>query len=115
MTSTCIAVFVVSCAAILYVIAGYPLLLAWLARSHGKPVMKDSVVRDISVVIAARNGEQFVEAKLRSVLALNYPREHMQIIFVSDGSTDRTDEIAQSFKDEGVEFYGIPKSGKAGA
>jgi len=115
MSSTCIAVFLISCAVILYVIVGYPLLLAWLARSHNKPVAKDSIVRDISVVIAARNGEQFVEAKLRSVLGLNYPREHMQIIVVSDGSTDRTDEIAQSFRGDGVEFYRIERGGKPAA
>ena len=115
MMSVSIAVFVLSIAAIMYVIFGYPLLLAWLARRNSRPVLKDNVVRDISIVIAAHNGEQFVEAKLQSVLALNYPREHMQIIFVSDGSTDRTDEIAQRFRDEGVEFYRIEKSGKAGA
>jgi cellulose synthase/poly-beta-1,6-N-acetylglucosamine synthase-like glycosyltransferase len=110
-----VAVFLVSVAAVLYVIGVYPLLLVWVARRHSRPVIKDSVVRDISIVIAARNGEQFVEAKLRSILALNYPRDHMQIIFVSDGSTDRTDEIARSFGSEGVEFYRIEKSGKAGA
>jgi poly-beta-1,6-N-acetyl-D-glucosamine synthase len=115
MMSVSIAVFVVSVVAILYVIGGYPLLLAWLASRHSRPVLKDDVIRDISIVIAAHNGEQFVDAKLRSVLALNYPREHMQIVFVSDGSTDRTDEIAQSFRDQGVEFYRIEKSGKAGA
>jgi biofilm PGA synthesis N-glycosyltransferase PgaC len=115
MMSVSIAVFVVSVVAILYVIGGYPLLLAWLASRQSRPVLKDDVIRDISIVIAAHNGEQFVDAKLRSVLALNYPREHMQIIFVSDGSTDRTDETAQSFRDKGVEFYRIEKSGKAAA
>ena len=115
MTSLSVAVFGVSIASVMYVIFGYPLLLGWLARRCARPVIKDDVVRDISIVIAARNGEQFVDAKLRSILALNYPREHMQIIFVSDGSTDRTDEIARSFEHEGVEFYRIEKSGKAGA
>lgn len=115
MTVVCIGVFLFSCAVILYVIAGYPLLLAWRARMHGRPVIKDDVVRNVSIVIAARNGEQFVEAKLRSILALNYPREKMQIIFVSDGSTDRTDDIAQGFRCEGVEFFRIERGGKAAA
>jgi cellulose synthase/poly-beta-1,6-N-acetylglucosamine synthase-like glycosyltransferase len=115
MTSASITIFVLSVAGILYVIAGYPLLLAWLARGHSKPVIKDTVVRDVSIVIAARNGEQFVDSKLRSILALNYPREHLQVIFVSDGSTDRTDEIAKSFRGEGVEFYRIERGGKAAA
>jgi biofilm PGA synthesis N-glycosyltransferase PgaC len=115
MTTISISVFVLSVACVLYIIVGYPLLLAWLARGCSRPVIKDSVVRDVSIVIAARNGEQFVEAKLRSILALNYPREHLQVIFVSDGSTDRTDDIAQSFRGDGVEFYRIESGGKAAA
>jgi cellulose synthase/poly-beta-1,6-N-acetylglucosamine synthase-like glycosyltransferase len=115
MSSISVTVFVVCVAAIVYVIGGYPLFLAWLARRNARPILKDAVVRDISIVIAAYNGEQFVDQKIKSILGLNYPREHMQIIFVSDGSTDRTDEIARSYANEGVEFYRIEKSGKAGA
>ena len=115
MIAVCTTVFLLSVASVLYIIVGYPLFLAWLARGRSRPVIKDSVIRDVSIVIAARNGEQFVEAKLRSILALNYPREHLQVILVSDGSTDRTDEIAQAFRADGIEFYRIERAGKAAA
>jgi poly-beta-1,6-N-acetyl-D-glucosamine synthase len=108
-------VVIVSSVAILYVLVGYPLLLALVARRFSKPVRRDELLRTVSVVIAAHNGEKFLPAKLRSVLELNYPRELMQIIVVSDGSTDRTAEIVQSFAPQGIEFYPIPRSGKPAA
>lgn len=115
MTSLFTAVFLISVAAVLYTLGGYPLLLAQIARRRRNPVRKDDVLRTVSFVIAARNGEKFIAAKLRSILALNYPRELIQIIVVSDGSTDRTAEIVHSFAEEGVEFYEIQKSGKSSA
>ena len=100
-------VFVLSCLIILYVLFGYPLLLWWMARRHEKPVQKDDKLRSVSIVIAVRNGEKLLERKLRSIFALNYPRELMEILIVSDGSEDRTDEIARSFESEGVGFLRV--------
>jgi cellulose synthase/poly-beta-1,6-N-acetylglucosamine synthase-like glycosyltransferase len=62
-----------------------------------------------------RNGERFLEQKLNSILALNYPRELMQIIVVSDGSDDRTDSIARSFEPEGIHLVRIRRGGKCAA
>jgi cellulose synthase/poly-beta-1,6-N-acetylglucosamine synthase-like glycosyltransferase len=116
MTILSTALFLVSVFALVYVIAGYPLLLALLARFVPKPApQKDALLRTVSIVIAARNGEKFLDAKLRSILELNYPRDLMQIIVVSDGSTDRTADIVQSFASEGVEFHEIRPSGKSAA
>jgi cellulose synthase/poly-beta-1,6-N-acetylglucosamine synthase-like glycosyltransferase len=108
-------VFVLSCLIILYVLFGYPLLLWWMARRYEKPVQKDDKLRSVSIVIAVRNGEKLLERKLRSIFALNYPRELMEILIVSDGSEDRTDEIARSFESEGVRFLRVPHGGKAAA
>ncbi len=109
------AVFASSTAAILYVLAGYPLLLAQLARRKVRDVKKDKVLRTISVVIAVRNGEKFLAAKLHSVLASNYPSDLMEISVVSDGSDDDTDRIAQSFRSCGVRFYRNAREGKGAA
>ena len=80
-----------------YALFGYPLLLDWLARRADNPVHKDDKLRTVSFVIAVYNGEKFLERKLRTIFAQNYPRELMEILVISDGSTDRTDEIARSF------------------
>ena len=108
-------VFVASCAVAFYALIGYPLLLDWIAKRTDNPVHKDDKLRTVSFVIAVYNGEKFLARKLQTIFALNYPRELMEILVVSDGSTDRTDEIAQSFARQGVKFLRVPRGGKAAA
>jgi cellulose synthase/poly-beta-1,6-N-acetylglucosamine synthase-like glycosyltransferase len=108
-------IFTLACVIALYALIGYPLLLDRLARRAHNPVRKDTKLRTVSFVIAVYNGEKFLERKLRTILSLNYPREFMEILVVSDGSTDRTDEIARSFAAEGVKFLRVPRGGKAAA
>src|SRR5271157_1463476 len=110
-----VVIFVLACATMFYALFGYPLLLGWLARRANNPVHKDRKLRTVSFVIAVYNGEKFLERKLKTILSLNYPREMMDILVVSDGSTDRTDEIARSFADRGVQFLRVPHGGKAAA
>ena len=109
------AVLLLSGSLIIYVLAGYPLLLARIARRQTRTIQKDAALRRVSVVVAVRNGEKFLAAKLRSILACNYPRELMEITVVSDGSDDATDGIAQSFAAEGVRFYRNERTGKGAA
>src|ERR1700758_2817900 len=115
MQTLSIVVFVIAGATIFYVLFGYPLLLNWMARRASNPVHKDDKLRTVSFVIAVYNGEKFLERKLRTILGLNYPRELMEILVVSDGSTDRTDEIARRFASEGVKFLRVERGGKAAA
>lgn len=101
--------------AIAYVLAGYPLLLGLLARYRARPVQKRLEPRTVSIIIAVHNGEMFLRNKLRSVLALRYPRELMQILVVSDGSTDATEAIAAEFAGQGVGLLRNPRAGKPAA
>ncbi len=110
-----ITVFALACATMFYALFGYPLLLGWMARRANNPVHKDDQLRTVSFVIAVYNGEKFLERKLKTILSLNYPRDLMDILVVSDGSTDRTDEIARSFASQGVRFLRVPHGGKAAA
>ena len=111
----CVLVVVLSSATIMYTLFGYPLLLGWMANHQEKPVRRDNVLRSVSFVIAVHNGEKFLERKLNSILALNYPRDLIEIIVVSDGSDDRTDEIARSFESQGVRLIQVPRGGKPAA
>src|SRR5271157_3602545 len=110
-----ITVFALACATMFYALFGYPLLLGWLARRANNPVHKDDKLRPVSFVIAVYNGEKFLERKLKTILSLNYPNELVDILVVSDGSTDRTDDIARSFAGQGVRFLRVPHGGKAAA
>jgi cellulose synthase/poly-beta-1,6-N-acetylglucosamine synthase-like glycosyltransferase len=102
-------------ALIVYVLFLYPLILALTASRAHNPVRKDTKLRSVSVIIPVRNGEKFLERKLNSILSLNYPRELTEVIVVSDGSDDRTDEIAKSFAREGVLLVRIDRGGKCAA
>jgi cellulose synthase/poly-beta-1,6-N-acetylglucosamine synthase-like glycosyltransferase len=97
-----------------YAIAGYPLLLGWLSR-RGRPVTRVFEPRTVTVIVAVRNGEYFLRAKLESILGLDYPRELLEIVVVSDGSTDATESIAADFAASGVRLLRIPPSGKPAA
>lgn len=109
------AAFAALGAFILYTVAGYPVILGWLARRRARPVQKRFEPRTASFVIAVHNGADFLAGKLRSILDLDYPRELMEIVVVSDASTDATDDIARSFAAEGVRFMRVVRGGKPAA
>jgi biofilm PGA synthesis N-glycosyltransferase PgaC len=115
MRATATAVFLSVSALLVYILAGYPLLLGWMARRFGKPVRKRDEPRTISILIAVRNGADFLAAKLESVLNLRYPSELMEVLVLSDGSTDDTEEIARRYGQRGVRLLCLPRRGKAAA
>jgi biofilm PGA synthesis N-glycosyltransferase PgaC len=108
-------IFIISALMILYVLAVYPLLLAAAVRFFGRPVRKQDLPQTVSVIIAVRNGERWLRRKIESVLALDYPMEMLEILIVSDGSTDSTEEIARSFAGQGVRLLVVPPGGKPAA
>ena len=110
-----IALFLISVALPFYVLLLYPALLAVLSRWRARPVEAKPLRKTVSVIIAVRNGERFIREKLESVLALEYPRELLEILVVSDGSTDATDAIVREFAVEGVWLLRIAPSGKPAA
>jgi cellulose synthase/poly-beta-1,6-N-acetylglucosamine synthase-like glycosyltransferase len=92
-----------ACAGLLtYTYLGYPVLAAALARLWPRPIWLAPIEPSVSLVIVARNEERELGGKLESALALDYPREKLEIVVASDGSTDRTDAIAAGFAPRGV-------------
>ncbi len=81
-----------------YTYAGYPLLIAGMARLHPaarrEPDATEQTPR-VSVVMSAYNEAARLPAKLRNLRELAYPRDRLAIVVVSDGSTDGTERVAQ--------------------
>ena len=102
-------VFVAAMAMIAFTYAGYPALMFVISLMFKRPVRRDEITPRVSVIIAAYNEERDIAAKLKNTLALDYPRERMEIIVASDCSTDRTDEIVRSFSAQGVILYRQPE------
>ena len=80
-----------------YAHLGYPLLLAVLARAKPEPLPgSPGELPAVTLIVAAHDEEDVIEAKVANVLELDYPRELLELIVASDGSTDRTVELAGS-------------------
>jgi cellulose synthase/poly-beta-1,6-N-acetylglucosamine synthase-like glycosyltransferase len=117
---------------IVYVYAGYALLLMlWVrigrpakAGRYGSTADDDDSRRGVrlqpdahrlprvSIVIAARDEAKRLPARIANLLAVDYPAERREIIVVSDGSADRTRDALASFRKE-VTLLELPASGKA--
>jgi cellulose synthase/poly-beta-1,6-N-acetylglucosamine synthase-like glycosyltransferase len=95
--------------AVFYVYAGYPAFVYLLARVFRRTTTCAPIRPDVTVLFAALNEEKVISKKLENSLALDYPREHLQILVVNDGSVDRTAEIVGQYRDQGVELVNNPQ------
>jgi poly-beta-1,6-N-acetyl-D-glucosamine synthase len=89
--------FWVSAAFILFTYFGYPSWLYLCARLKPRPVRRAAVSPAVSVVMALHNEERSLPAKLGDLEALEYPRNLIEVIAVSDGSSDATNEILKTW------------------
>jgi cellulose synthase/poly-beta-1,6-N-acetylglucosamine synthase-like glycosyltransferase len=108
--------FTIGSAAVLsYVLVGYPLLAGLLARLRPRPVTTEpGFTPSVSLVIAALDEADAIDRKLANCLALDYPRELLEIVVVTDGSTDDTPE--QAARHDGVVVLHDPvRRGKTAA
>jgi cellulose synthase/poly-beta-1,6-N-acetylglucosamine synthase-like glycosyltransferase len=91
--------FWASIAAIAYTHLGYPALLWVLTRlrsERGTGNGERGELPSVSLIIAARDEAEVIAAKVRNALALDYPRDRLEVIVCSDGSTDGTAEAARA-------------------
>jgi cellulose synthase/poly-beta-1,6-N-acetylglucosamine synthase-like glycosyltransferase len=77
-------IFWLSAAALGYTYVGYPILIAALSMLRPKRVRRDKYEPSVTVIITAYNEERALPAKLENTLALDYPRELVEIIVASD-------------------------------
>lgn len=94
---------------------GYPAVLWIIGRK--RPHLQSSLYRPkVSLLVAAYNEIDVIEAKIRNSFALEYPKELLEYVFVSDGSDDGTTEVIK--KHENQRFHSVimaPRGGKARA
>ena len=97
--------FWLSVSLIIYTYIGYPVLIAFIAKLIPFQGGASSVLDpSVTLLITAYNEEAVIEKKIENSLLLNYPPDRLQIIVATDGSSDRTVEIVESFHDRGVKL-----------
>lgn len=96
-------------AALVYTYAAYPVLVTLISMLRPRRLMRGPYQPTVSVIITAYNEERDIAGKLENTLALDYPKELLEIIVASDCSSDRTDEIVRGFESRGVQLYRQPQ------
>lgn len=111
--------FWICVAIVMYTYIGYGILLAGfvyikrIIKGKELPVHEGFEPR-ISLVVAAYNEASCIEEKIRNCFSLDYPRDKLELIFITDGSTDETNSIIRQY--EGIKLLYLPdRKGKSAA
>ena len=84
----------------------------WPGGLSGQSVRRDLRKR-VSIILAVRDGERWIARKLETLAALDYPQELIEILIVSDGSTDATASIVEEAAKPNIRLFRLPPGGKA--
>lgn len=100
-----------------YAYAGYPAVLSLLAR--GRPAWRPPAGDDwptVTITVPSYNEGRSIAATLDRLLTLDYPKDRLQILVISDASTDGTDDVVRAYAERGVELLRMPvRGGKTAA
>jgi cellulose synthase/poly-beta-1,6-N-acetylglucosamine synthase-like glycosyltransferase len=100
---------------LVYCTAAYAVLVVLLGSVlRRRAAVEECELPSVTLIIPAHNEQSVLEAKLNNALALDYPRDQLEIVVASDGSSDETEAIARVFEDRGVQLLAFPeRRGKA--
>ena len=98
-------VFWGSLVALAYVYVGYPLIAGLRARLRPRPVRSAPIQPHVTIVVVAFNEAQRIPGRIENLLALDYPRDRLDIVIASDGSTDDTVAHAKAYAGAGVRVF----------
>jgi len=89
---------------VLYTYFGYPLLLFLITLFKKSKVNKEDITPSVSIIIPVYNQEKIIEDKIKNCLCSNCPKDKLEIIVASDGSTDDTDDVVGKYSPQGVKL-----------
>jgi cellulose synthase/poly-beta-1,6-N-acetylglucosamine synthase-like glycosyltransferase len=94
---------------------GFPAVVLARGRLRPRPHRTAPITPTVSIVIAARNEEASIGAKLDNLSALDYPADLLEVLIASDGSDDGTDDIVRAREHERLHLLAPGRVGKAAA
>jgi cellulose synthase/poly-beta-1,6-N-acetylglucosamine synthase-like glycosyltransferase len=92
-----------------------PALTILRGRLRRRPYLSADIRPRVSVIIAAHNEVAVIGDRIENLLALDYPREALEVVIASDGSTDGTDAIVARYESRGVRLVAPGRVGKGAA
>ena len=100
--------FWLSLGILVYVFFGFVLLLFIVSLFCRKRLREQDLCPSVSVIVCAYNEEKHIVGKIFNCLELEYPTDRIEIVVVSDGSTDNTDGLLATIKNPMVKTYRAP-------
>lgn len=100
-------VFWAACVTLIYVYVLFPAIVRLLALRIGRPVADADMAVSVSIIVTAYNEEKGILAKIQNLLALDYPRNLVDIIVASDASSDATDSLVRDCSSPGVQLLRV--------
>jgi len=97
-----------------YTWVGYALLLWLVRRFFARPAARAAIFPRVSLILPVHNEQERIGAKLEDCLRLDYPEGQLEILIVSDGSSDATDAIAGAFAKRDPRIHLLRTAGRAG-
>ncbi|MCM8773454.1 MAG: glycosyltransferase family 2 protein [Candidatus Omnitrophica bacterium] len=82
---------------LVYTYLVYPFIIWLLSSLYPKPVKKGSITPKISFIVVVYNEERYIMNKIENIFSLDYPKENLEVIVLSDGSTDNTNVILKEY------------------
>lgn len=108
-------IFWLCIALVFYAYFGYAILLWLQVRLRRKPILRSPITPRVSILIAVRNEAANLPSKLKNLSQLDYPQDRLQIVIVSDGSTDQTASILHEHESTVLPVILDQSNGKASA
>ena len=105
-------IFWSSVATLVYAYGGFSLLIILVGWLRRRKVRQKPITPRISLIIPVWNEQEAIASRLDNALALDYPKNSLEIIVASDGSDDRTHEIVSKYAKQGVKLLSFPRRGK---
>jgi glycosyltransferase involved in cell wall biosynthesis len=104
-------VFCASLFLLVYSFWGYPILLSTLAAFKSREIIKKSIFPTVTIIIPVYNEETAIGPKIENCLEFDYPDDKLNIIVVSDASTDNTENVVKDFNLDRVRFLSLASRG----
>jgi len=104
-----VILFWICAGGLFYVYLGYPLLVFIIGYVFRRTVRKAPISPRVTLIIPAYNEEKFIRETLENKLQLDYPKDRLEIIVVSDASDDGTNLIVQEYGVYGVKLIVLPE------
>lgn len=101
--------FLINLGLVFFIYFIFPVIIFLIAKLFGKEAKKDEITPSVSLIIPMHNEEKVVKEKIENILALDYPKEKLEVIFALDNCTDRTRDRLLEYKDNRIKVIDHPQ------